>query len=79
MPVLEFQLNVILSCRALILLSLNFDGLLHGLYDGGRGSVVREPQLKSEDPGFDSRAGQGGGTVVLYLRVDLLLCRLVCA
>ena len=31
--------------------------------------MVREPQLKSEDPGFDSRAGQGGGTVVLYLRV----------
>ena len=27
--------------------------------DGGRGSVVRASQFKSEDPGFDPLAGQG--------------------
>ena len=29
--------------------------------DGGRGSVVRDLEFKSEDPGFDPLVGQGKG------------------
>ena len=42
------------------------------LGDGGRGSVVRESNFKSEDPGFDPLAGQVEGSAfsLLSLRVN---------
>ena len=36
---------------------------------GGRGSVVRESELQSEDPGFDALAGAGREPVFSSLRV----------
>ena len=46
---------------------------------GGRSSVVRASEFKSEDPGFDPMVGQGGGQDFFCIPARQLLCRLVCA
>ena len=37
--------------------------------DGGRSSVVRESEFKSEGPGFDPLVGQGVGQIFFSIQV----------